>query len=785
MHRIRLAVFIWWGAWAAFAQDTAGVGSISGTAKIDTGAAASIRVCVRGTVRCASTTETGTFSITDVRSGTYALEISAPGRPALPSTDVEVRAGLDTRVEIVLPRLDGGQQSVTVSESAFVPSEEIKNSGYLVSRYEIFKAAGAEQDVSRYVQTLPGVGIGTNDFRNDLIVRGGSPLENLFLVDNVEIPNINNFANFASAGGTTSLLDADLIRDVTFLTGGMPAPFPNRTSSVLQVAQREGSREGFSARLSLGSAGLGAILEGPIRKGRGSWVVSAKRSFIDAFTSDIGIGGVPVNYNFNNKTLYDLTPRDRIWLINITGVDTIRIGRTDKKYSDEDRDPELNLIDLHYDGWRSASGFNWQHVFGTKGVGLLGVSSSEGSVTQTTKDLFKFGLTASSAADLIAKTPVLFSEKNREGEGTVKYNLTTYVPVLDKVQLGGSWKIQHVNYDTAQPYGQDNPYSELPGLNAFYFNKSAATSQTGLYGQATRNFGPRLNLTWGGRFDNFQAIGKNRISPRAGLSYRITDKLSFKSSYGMYFQQPLLLFVESFAQNRGLNPIRATHVVSGFGYALGPTTRVSVEAYLKEYNSYPVSSQLRSFSLSNAGDTFAVTDILLPYVSAGKGRARGIELLAEKKFGSRWYGQTNVSFSRTKFAALDGIFRPGTYDYPVIFNAVGGYKLTRKWDLSARIVYLSGKPYTPFNEALSKSEQRGIYDLGRINALRAPDYFRLDVRVDRTFLVRKKPLLVFAGVQNLTDRRNIAQQSWDRVLGTTRFNRQLGLFPTIGLDWKF
>src|SRR4029078_365493 len=163
-------------------------------------------------------------------------------------------------------------------------------------RREILTRAAALQDVSRYVQALPGVVIGTNDFRNDIIVRGGSPLENLFVVDNVELPNINAFANFASAGGTVSLLDAQLLQDVTFLTGGYPAPYINRTSSVLQVTQREGNRQAFSGWATLGFAGAGAIVEGPINvsngSGKGSWVVSARRSFLDLFTEDIGIGGV-------------------------------------------------------------------------------------------------------------------------------------------------------------------------------------------------------------------------------------------------------------------------------------------------------------------------------------------------------------------------------------------------------------------------------------------------------------------------------------------------------------
>lgn len=714
----------------------------------------------------------------------YQLEITSPGKPPFPSPGIPLRAGVEVSIEITLPLVGEVSQSITVTDSAFVPAEEIKTSAYLIQRYEIFKAAGAQQDVSRYLQTLPGVAIGTNDFRNDLIVRGGSPLENLFVVDNVEIPNINNFANFASAGGTTSLLDPDLIRDVTFLTGGFPAPFTNRTSSVLQIAQREGSREAFSARVSLGSAGVGAILEGPIRKERGSWILSGKRSFLDAFTSDIGIGGVPVNYNFNTKVLYDLTPRDRIWLVNITGVDNIRLGASDRTYSDRNRDPELNLIDVRYTGWRAATGLNWQHLFGERGVGLLGVTNSEGTVSQTTKDLFRFGVTGGTLAEIIDRTPVLFREKNREGETTVKYDLTAYVPILDKVQAGGSFKIIRVRYDTAQPFGQDNPYSEVRDINPLFLKRDASASQSSAYLQSSRGFGARLNVTLGGRVDNYQALGKTRFSPRAGVSYRIGNKLSFRSSYGLYFQQPLLLFVEAFPQNKGLNPIRATHVVAGLSYAFNSTTRASVETYQKTYSNYPVSTQLPSFSLANAGDTFAVTDILLPYTSAGRGRVRGVEFLLEKKFRARWYGQANLSLSRTRFSALDRISRPGTYDYPVILNALGGGRLTRNWDVSARLVYLSGKPYTPFQETLSLAQSRGVLDLSRVNAARAPDYFRLDIRVDRTFRVRNKPLLLFGGVQNLTNRGNVAQAAWDRTLGQVRFNRQLGLFPIVGLDWR-
>jgi hypothetical protein len=143
----------------------------------------------------------------------YLLEVIVTGQTSLRSEEIEVRAGLESRVEGDAATVDAVQQSVTVSIPSFITPEEVKSSGYLVQPNEILKSAGALQDVSRYVQTLPGVVIGSNDFRNDIIVRGGSPLENLFIVDNIEIPNINSFANFASAGGTVSMLDPMLIRD--------------------------------------------------------------------------------------------------------------------------------------------------------------------------------------------------------------------------------------------------------------------------------------------------------------------------------------------------------------------------------------------------------------------------------------------------------------------------------------------------------------------------------------------------------------------------------------------
>jgi outer membrane receptor protein involved in Fe transport len=769
---------------SARAQDATGAGSISGSVTDEARVAApGVKVCVVNATRCAVTGQTGAFHLMDLRAADYLLEISAPGRPVIVSDWIAVRAGLDQRVEVTLPEALDLAESVRVTATAVSAPDEVKTSAYLLTSADIFASAGALQDVSRYVQSLPGVVIGSNDFRNDIIVRGGSPLENLFLVDNVEVPNINTFANFASAGGTVSILDTAMIRDVTFLTGGYPAPYANRTSSVLQIAQRDGDRERLRGTATLGFAGAGGVLEGPLGGGRGSWITSVRRSFLDFFTKDVGFGGVPVLYTVNSRATYDLGPRDRLWAVNVAGVDRIRLGLTD----DRPPDTEVFNFDIRYQGWRTATGLNWQHLFGGRGVGLLGVTHSEARVDSTVKDLARDGAPPIGipAEVVIAASPLVFEEHSREGESTLKYDLTTSLPRLGTLQAGGSVKRFDISYDTASPLGDDSPYSATRGVNAFALARGLQAWQYGAYAQWSRDLTPRLNLTAGARLDAYRYLEQRRLSPRAGVSYRLADRLTASASYGRYAQQPPFLFVAAFPENRALAPIEADHYVGGVAYTPAPTVRVSVEAYRKNYRDYPVATQFPSLSLANLGDTFNVRALLFPLTSAGAGQAYGVELSAERRRTERWYGVANLALSRTRHAGLDGVLRPGSFDYPVVLNVTAGRRLGSRWDAAMKFSYLGGRPYTPFDERQSRAQDRGILDLTRVNDVRAPAYVRLDLRIDRTITIGGSSAVIFAGAQNITNRRNFAGYTWNRRTNAADFTTQLGLFPLAGLEWKF
>jgi hypothetical protein len=270
------------------------------------------------------------------------------------------------------------------------------------------------------------------------------------------------------------------------------------------------------------------------------------------------------------------------------------------------------------------------------------------------------------------------------------------------------------------------------------------------------------------------------------LEYALTGRLSLRGSYGRYAQQPFFLFVSAYPENRALEPFRADHYVGGVVYTPAPSVRLTAEAYRKVYRDYPVSSQIPSLSLANVGDTFAISDIIFPMASGGRGRAEGLELFAERKAGAgRWSGQANLALSRVRHAGHDGVLRPGSFDYPVAANIVGSYRLSPRWNASTRVVYLAGRPFTPFDLETSTAQRRAVNDMTQVNARRAPDYFRLDLRVDRRFVIAGKDVSLFAGVQNLTNRRNVAGYAWDRRQNRSRVNEQLGLFPILGLDWRF
>ncbi len=628
--KIRRIAFILFAA-SCIAQDTGGVGAVRGRVIEETSSAAvaNAAVCLLAPQpRCADTDAGGRFRISEVRTGTYPLQVRSSPGIAHSASSVEVRAGVEVELQITVPAMGTVHQTVEVKGSVDVVPEEVKTSGHLIAAHDVQKDASAMKDVARYVQTLPGAVFGGDDFRNDIVVRGGSPLENLYIVDNIEVPNLSHFGTVGSAGGPIGLLNSELLADVTFLTGGYPAVYSNRLSSVLQITQREGSRERVHAHATVGLAGAGGIAEGPLTA-KGSWLVSARRSFLDVFGIDAENGGVPVYTNAQAKAVYDVNASNRVWALSIGGWDSI-VERPDPRK--EGQEDEVTNVD--YRGWRNASGFNWQQLFGARGVGLLGATFSRGRVRNEDRDLR-------------LANALVGSQDLTEDEYALKYDLTLNVPGFKRLQAGTNARWIRADYRYRQPLGIENPFSPAYGrVDPMSFQDHSTNSQPSAYLQITRPLGHRVSLSVGGRADRYGALGAARFSPRAGLTIRVTDRVSVSGSFGTYYQQPYLLYVKAAPVNRGLAPMRADHFVAGLTYVPSASLLFTIEAYEKRYRDYPVSLEYPQVTLASAGDAYDPMFYLLPMTSAGRGRSRGLELYARKRMTSRLYGQATLKVAR-------------------------------------------------------------------------------------------------------------------------------------------
>ncbi len=723
-------------------------------------------ILVQETKLGAVTDADGRFTIEKVPVGNHLLRISILGYKAVLLTDVVVSTGHETQVEAQLedePVALG--EAVTVTASAFYKPKDVTTSSYGMNYEEIRRQPGAAGDISRMIQTMPGV-VPTNDQRNDLVVRGGSPGENLTVVDNVEVPNISHFGTQGASGGPINMLSAEFIREADFAAGGFPARFGDRLSSVLDIRLREGNRNAFAGTFDLGMAGAGFIVEGPLTQ-KGSWMAAVRKSYLDLIFKSFGLTAVPNYSNYQVKATYDPAPEHRLWLVSLGGIDDIHFG------ADQSKTDDPQVYDVSSSGWRTITGVNWRWLWGSSGYGTLCVSDVLNIYDQKATD------------PRVPGNPMVFHNNSREGETTVKYDAVLHVAFAE-FSAGLSHKFLRATYDISNPTGEDNPYASdstkimrPPVLNTLWTGQSAS------YAQVAIPLTAWADLTLGFRWDHYDFTSKSVVSPRSALKIALLQNLSFNASWGVFRQQPSLLYLDSRASNRNLDPIRAEHSILGFSWYPQPDLMISIEGYRKNYSLYPVSVEYPTFSLANDGDSYTVNGRLIPLVSQGAGYAQGAEFFVQKKLSDALYGQLCYSWSVVRNRALDNVERPGSFDIPHVLYLIGGYKLNDNWEFSTKFSYASGRPRTPFLEPASSEQNRWISDVSRINAERVPDYSRLDIRVDNRHHFSGWNLVTYLEAQNILNRSNVFMYVWNEKTRNEEAVYQTGLFIVGGGKVEF
>ena len=718
-------------------------------------------VMLRNTTLGAAADLEGRFEIQNIPVGAYVVQVSAIGYEPFAQTDVVIRSGRATTVTIELNVLAVNTDEVTIRPTFFKQTTDEPVGTVELSYEEIRRAPGAVGDVSRIIMQLPSVAK-VNDTRNSLVVRGGSPAENGYVIDGVEVPNINHFPLQGAASGALGMVNVNLIEDVTFQAGGFGARYGDKLSSYMDLSLRDGNRERFQVQANASFLSAGGVLEGPLANHNGSWLVSANRSYfdfiIDAF--DVEASAIPWYSDVLAKVSLDASSKSKLTFIDLLGVDHSHIARKSAL------DNEENVFGTA--DWRGNTfGASWRYLWNNRGYSVTSLAHTYSSWT-------------SDWSEAVTENRL---SRNESDENTFRVHNENFLRLgRHNLSFGADAEALPYAYDRTFFETTDSYGNTTPELNIDDNNTAA---KAGAFATIHLNVTDKFIASPGLRADYSDYTSNSTLSPRLQLNYQASRATSFTASTGLYSQTlPLVLLSQNSAFKNLADP-QAVHYVVGLSQLLSEDTRLTVEGYVKEYEYLPLDPaqpELSVIDQTNDQDGYTAHESLR---DVGKARSSGVEVMLQKKLVENLYGSISGSYFRSRYRDYTGIWRDRIYDNRYLFTVTGGYKPSPKWELSMRWVFAGGAPYTQFDLAQSTAENRGIFDNSRINEERLPDYHTLDVRVDRRFNLANSNWIIYLSIQNLYGRDNIASYYWNQVQNKPDTYKQWGTLPIIGAEFEF
>jgi hypothetical protein len=740
-------------------------GTIRGivTDRISAAALPGVNVLIRGTMRGTATTVDGVFTIPQLPAGTYVLEYRSMGYERIIATDVVVRPGRTTVADAALPPAAIEEEEVTTTAGYFSSGSIDALNSASFSFEEIRRSPGSAGDVSRIMTSLPSVAH-VNDQRNSLAVRGGSPYENAFFVDNIPMPNINHFATQGSTGGALGMLNVDLIEDITFNAGGFGAAYGNRLSSIMDMRLREGSRDHFAAQANMDMSGIGGVAEGPLFDSSASWVVSFRHSYLDLLVNAFSVGNTvaPRMMDGQGKVTLDLSQSDQLNVLEMFSQDRLA---TDHATAVENK----MMYYGDQNNLQNSTGATWRHLWGPRGLSQLTVSHTLMRFTEDFRD--------------ISTQDILFANRSREQSVDFR-NINRFAWGRNgAVECGMDVRRESSDYDnlfgsTTDPLGVPLPAAQI--------RRSLVSTTAGGFVSLSFELLADLTATLGLRSDHFSYSGHTRFSPRVGVKYRLSERTAITAAAGSYVQSlPHVILVQS-QTSSSLSEPTARHLVIGASHLVFEDTRLTVDGYWKTYSHLPIDiAQPSLFMLDEifTGSTFVGDH---PAISdAGEARAYGVEVMLQKKLARDFYGIASASLGCSQYKALDGVWRNRVFDNRLSFCLEGGYKPDDKWDFSLRWVYAGGVPYTPLDIQASQNINAGVLDAAKVNDERLPPYHSLNLRVDRRFNFNSSSLVVYLSAWNVYNRQNVASYFWNKIIAAQDTEYQFGLLPILGIEYEF
>lgn len=707
----------------------------------------SVKVSVLGTKLGSLTDKKGYFRIKDVPSGNYLIKIEMTGYVSRVLSDVVVSANRNKYINCELSLTTYRLEGLTITDDFFNKIVDSPVSTKTIQSQEIRRSPGSAEDVFRVMQSLPGVSTAGGKSAQ-LIVRGGSPDENLTLLDNIEIYNPIHFARSGESMGVISVINPTLLKKVDFLTGGFPTKFGDKMSSVFDMTLNEGNKELFNTDINLNLGGFGVTLDGPVSK-NSSVIFSLRRGFFDLLTSAMNKPAAPRYYDAAGKYNFNLNDRNKLSLVGFYYIDQI-----DKAGSTKQDDNFSKYDYMTRDDYGTAVGINWQSIFSENSFLLTTLSfSSNGWKTHLGNSYDKN----------------LKGDDIREDEYQFKSEWTHTFSNLFELKTGGSIKFINSKHDIWSPQDTTKSGQIISATSLQYYPD--ITEKYYYFLQTTFSPFSNLKLTTGLRYDYFDFNKEGKISPRISGTFALSDKSSLNFAYGNYYQTPGAYQIAIDTLNHYLTSSLATHYIIGFEHIINEDMKFSVELYFKDLK-----------NVLTPNDTNNIIS------NKGSGYSEGIEFYLQKKFTDGFVG--SFSYTYSKSIRKDGDNLPEylfEYDRPHILNLIFGYEIFSSLQLGVKFQYATGNPYTPYTGIIKK--QDGYYIVnGEKNSARYPDYHKIDVRLDKTFNLGKWSINTYLDLWNIYNRANVISYTFtanpDNTV-TTNVKEDFGLLPVFGINILF
>jgi len=724
---------------AAEAQNAVLRGQIVFEGSLDPAAGYRVAV-VQGDFRAEqSATQEGAFSFGNLPSGLCNIRVSSPDGQSFQVLHEQMLSGvkpLELLVEVERPRLELNE--VSVSAQAFKTTEETPLSIKNINWSEMQRMPGATLDISKAIQSFPGV-LPKSSFGYNISIRGGASSENSYRMDGIDLPTINHFSIQGASGGAVSLLNMDFIQGAALYSGAFPSSMSNVLSGALELDLRQARSDRPGVRMTLGATDVGATVEMPLSK-RSGLMVSARNSFSQHYFKLFNIPVLPTYQDAQFKYYTRIGDHADLTVLGVGGWDSYRVYK-------EGRGSDALLYNVGYipEGQQSTEVLGARYRrFRSNGLQTLVISHD-----RITNDADKFVGNTSEEADRQLRyrsyedrTRIRY-ERVWDGDNskfTIGGSLEAVLLGVDMWALKGSISgIDTTNLQSTLGYGQ-----------AGLFTSYAKTSQNG---RGTLNLGLRMDAS------NFNLNMVNplaQLSPRASYKYQLTSHWTANSHVGRYQQMPAGILL---AANRATNHGRFTrftttdHIGAGVEYQNGKTYRVSMEVYSKRYRNAPflVNDQI---AYANAiGAYVAVGD--QPSIPDAVGRARGFELFLQQKLKGHYWWMGSYNYGISEFQTASGDWAPSVWDSRHTLSLTTGKVWGKGWQWGLKWRYSSGTPYTPFNESASALVsnwdilQRGVFDYAQVNSQRLASFTQLDFRIDKTYSHKGWSLSWFLDLQNL------------------------------------